>query len=113
MSQALIKLQRKGQMVIPRFLREEAGVTEGTLMKVSLLEGRRFLLTPQVTVDRAVVEGPLKGRKQLLHELAQTVAELRQDAKQNGLQNMSKREINAAVVSARRGTRKTAKQSAK
>jgi AbrB family looped-hinge helix DNA binding protein len=113
MSQVLVKLQRKGQMVIPRSLREEAGVSEGTLMKVSVVEGRRFLLTPQFTVDRAVVEGPQKGRKQLLSELAQTVAELRQEAKQKGLNKMPKREINAAVASARRGLEKTAKQPAK
>ena len=34
MSSVLVKLQRKGQMVIPRNLRDEAGVSEGTLMKV-------------------------------------------------------------------------------
>ena len=31
---SLVKLQRKGQMVIPRSLREEAGVSEGTLIVV-------------------------------------------------------------------------------
>jgi len=46
MPEAMIKLQRKGQMVIPRALREQAGVAEGTLMKVALLEGGQFLLTP-------------------------------------------------------------------
>jgi hypothetical protein len=100
-------------MVIPRSLREEAGVTEGALMKVSVIEGRRFLLTPQFTVDRAVVEGPKKGHRHLLRELARTVAELRREAKQKGLDKMSKREINAAVSSARRSMKKTVKQPAK
>ena len=42
MSQALVKLQRKGQMVIPRSLRDEAGVAEGTLMKVDVVKDGSF-----------------------------------------------------------------------
>src|SRR5881394_3067761 len=95
MSQALVKLQRKGQMVIPRSLREEAGVAEGTLMKVSVVEGRRFLITPQFTVDRSIVAAP-KNRKQALRELAQVVDEIRQEAKEKGLRKMPKREITGA-----------------
>jgi hypothetical protein len=41
------------------------------------------------------------------------VAELRREAKQKGLDKMSKREINAAVSSARRSMKKTVKQPAK
>jgi bifunctional DNA-binding transcriptional regulator/antitoxin component of YhaV-PrlF toxin-antitoxin module len=100
-------------MVIPRALREEAGVAEGTLLKVSVLEGRRFLLTPQFTVDRTLLEGPAKNRKQLLKDLAHTVAELRREAKDKGLDKLPKREINAAVASTRQNLRKTAKQPAK
>ena len=109
MSNALVKLQRKGQMVIPRSLREQVGVAEGTLMKVSVVEGRQFLLTPQLTVDRAILEGPRKSRKQLLAELAQTVDDLRQEAKEKGLDKMTKREINAAVAWARRDLKKPSK----
>ena len=32
MSTVFVKLQRKGQMVIPRSLREGAGISEGTLL---------------------------------------------------------------------------------
>ncbi len=110
MSQALVKLQRKGQMVIPRSLREAAGVAEGTLMKVTVLQGPRFLLTPQFTIDRSVVNGPRKNRKQILRDLAQAVAELRQDAKQKGLDKMPLSEINRAVASARRDLKKTSKR---
>jgi len=42
MSYALVKLQRKGQMVIPRSLREEVGILERTLMKVAVIEGANF-----------------------------------------------------------------------
>lgn len=98
MSQNLVKLQRKGQMVIPRSLREAAGISEGTLMKVAVVEGGRILLTPQFTVDRAIVADPSKNRKQLLRELAQTVAEIRQEAKEKGLDKMPAREIRAAVT---------------
>jgi antitoxin component of MazEF toxin-antitoxin module len=96
-------------MVIPRSLREQAGVVEGTLMKVSLLEGRQFLLTPQFTVDRAIIENPRKTRKQLLKELAQTIDEIRQEAKDKGIDKMNKQEITAAVDWARRDLKKNPK----
>jgi bifunctional DNA-binding transcriptional regulator/antitoxin component of YhaV-PrlF toxin-antitoxin module len=110
MSQALVKLQRKGQMVIPRSLREEAGVPEGTLMKVAVIKGGQFLVTPQFTIDRSVISHPQKGRKQLLRELAHTVAQVRQEAKEKGLDKMPMREINATVSVARRAQKKTTKR---
>ena len=115
MSHALVKLQRKGQMVIPRSLREEAGVSEGTLMKVAVVAGGQFLVTPQVTINRSVVADPRKSRKQMLQELAQTVAEIRQEAKARGMDKMPKREITAAVAAARRelNTKKTSKRRAR
>ena len=89
-------------MVIPRALREEAGIAEGTLMKVAVVEGGQFLVTPQVTIARNVLtQGKSQGRKQALRELAQVVAELRQEAKEKGLDKMPKREIKAAVAAAR------------
>src|SRR5437764_5941480 len=107
MSQALVKLQRKGQMVIPRSLREEVGIAEGTLMKVAVVKGGRFLLTPQITIDRSAVSP--KKRKQLLQDLAQTVAEIRREAKEKGIDKMSMREINAAVSATRSARKKTIK----
>ena len=88
-------------------------MAEGTLMKVSLVEGRQFLLTPQFTLDRAIVEGSGKSRKQLLQALAVAVDDIRQDAKDKGIDKMSKREINAAVAWARRDLKKTTKPRAK
>jgi AbrB family looped-hinge helix DNA binding protein len=110
MSQALVKLQRKGQMVIPRSLREEVGISEGTLLKVAVVKGGRFLLTPQFTLDRPVVPGDKKDTKKLLRELAEAVAELRGEATAKGIDRISMREINAAVVAARRGPQKTVKR---
>jgi bifunctional DNA-binding transcriptional regulator/antitoxin component of YhaV-PrlF toxin-antitoxin module len=110
MSQALVRLQRKGQMVIPRSLREEAGVAEGTLMKISVVEGSRFLVTPQFTVDRDLVVASPKNAKQVLRELAHVVSELRQEAKERGIDKMPKREIHAAVAAARRDLRKSGKR---
>ncbi len=107
MSQALVKLQRKGQMVIPRSLREEAGVSEGTLMKVSVVRGGRLLLTPQVAVDRARANHR-KDVKQAFLDLAQVVAEIRQEAKDKGLDKMPMREIRAAVTAMRRDLKKQA-----
>jgi bifunctional DNA-binding transcriptional regulator/antitoxin component of YhaV-PrlF toxin-antitoxin module len=106
MSAALVKLQRKGQLVIPRSLRDEAGVAEGTLMKVAVVEGGQFLVTPQVTVSRSALTGSSKDRKQVFRELAQVVAEIRQEAKEKGLDKMRMSEINAAVASARQALKK-------
>jgi AbrB family looped-hinge helix DNA binding protein len=114
MSQALVKLQRKGQMVIPRSLREEAGVAEGTLMKVAVIEGGQFLVTPQLTIARsAITQQGSRGRKHALRELAQVVAELRQEAKEKGLHKMGKGEIDAAVSAARRDLKKSTNRPAK
>jgi len=110
MPQALIKLQRKGQMVLPRRLREMTGVAEGTLLKVDVLEGPRFLIPPQFT-DRPAVEG--QNRKAVFRELAHVVAELRQEAKKKGIDKMSKREINAATAAARRDLKKSSKRPTK
>jgi bifunctional DNA-binding transcriptional regulator/antitoxin component of YhaV-PrlF toxin-antitoxin module len=100
-------------MVIPRSLREEAGVSEGTLMKVDVMEGGRFLLTAQLTINRSIIVDPRKDRKQVLRELGQAVNELRQEAKQKGLDKMPMSEINRAVAAARRDLKKTSKRPAK
>ena len=114
MSQALVKLQRKGQMVIPRSLREAAGIAEGTLMKIALVEGGQFLVTPQVTIARSMIASRKgQNRKQSLQQLARVVAELRQEAKGKGLDKISKREINAAVAATRRELKKSTKRPVK
>jgi len=101
-------------MVIPRSLREEAGIAEGALMKIAVVEGGQFLVTPQVTIDRSrIVDSRNKGRKQALQELAQAVAELRQEAKEKGLEKMPKREIDTAVASARRDLKKSSRRPVK
>ena len=75
----LVKLQRKGQMVIPRALRERAGISEGTLLDIALVEGGNLLITPQLTINRSIVTAPAKNRKQPFRNLAQVVAEIRQE----------------------------------
>jgi antitoxin component of MazEF toxin-antitoxin module len=101
-------------MVIPRSLREEAGVAEGTLIKVAVVGGGKLLLTPQFTIDRPKLTRR-KNRKEVFRALAEVVAEIRQDAKAKGIDKMSKREINAAVTAARTALRKrrASKRSAK
>jgi bifunctional DNA-binding transcriptional regulator/antitoxin component of YhaV-PrlF toxin-antitoxin module len=113
MSQVLVKLQRKGLMVIPRSLREEAGVLEGAVLQVAVVEGGRFLVTPQLTTDPAVAAAPRKNRKRLLGALADTVAGLRREAKAKGLDKIPMREIEAAVEAARRPGKPTKNRSGK
>jgi bifunctional DNA-binding transcriptional regulator/antitoxin component of YhaV-PrlF toxin-antitoxin module len=105
MSQALVKLQRTGAMVIPRPLREAMGVAEGSLMKVTMLKDHRLLVTPQLAVDRDIISRP-KNRKQALLELGHVIDEIRQEAKEKGLDKMSMAEINRAVAKARRDLKK-------
>jgi AbrB family looped-hinge helix DNA binding protein len=114
MNTTLIKLQRKGQMVIPRSLREQVGVSEGTLMEVAVVEGGRFLITPQVTLDRAIVADPKKSRKQLMQALSAAVEGIRQEAKENDLAKLTMKQINAEVAASRRNqAKKRAKQPVK
>jgi bifunctional DNA-binding transcriptional regulator/antitoxin component of YhaV-PrlF toxin-antitoxin module len=110
---AFVKLQRKGQMVIPRSLRQEAGVVEGSLLKVDVLKSGQFLVTAQVTIDRPLITHARKDRKQILRELAAAVDELRDDAKDKGIDRMSMAEINRAVAAARRDLRKRGNRPAK
>jgi len=101
-------------MVIPRSLRERAGIPEGTLLDVALVEGGNILITPQLTINRAIVTAPRKNRKEILKELAQAVTELRQDAKEKGIDKMPMSEIRAAVTAVRRDLKKkTSKQPTK
>jgi AbrB family looped-hinge helix DNA binding protein len=108
----LVKVHRKGQMTIPSSFRNAMGVKEGSLMELSLENGK-VVMSPQITINRDIVTGSTKNRKALLNELAVAVAELRQDAKEKGIAKMSKREINAAVAWARRDLKKTSKRAAK
>jgi AbrB family looped-hinge helix DNA binding protein len=100
-------------MVIPRSLRERAGISEGTLLDVTLVKGGNILLTPQLTINRAIVTARAKNRKQSFRELAQLVAEIRQEAKEKGLDKMPMSEINRAVAAARRDLKKAREQAAK
>jgi AbrB family looped-hinge helix DNA binding protein len=108
----LVKIHRKGQMTLPSSFRAAMGVSEGSLVELSLKNGKA-IMSPKITINRDIVTGPPKSRTQLLQELAQTVDEIRQEAKEKGLDKMSRREINAAVAWARRDLKKTNKRPAK
>jgi len=83
-------------------------------MKVAVVEGRQLLVTPQVTLDRDIVTDPRKSRKDVFRELAEVIAEMRQEAKEKGIDKMTKRQINAAVAKARRDLgKKSSKRPAK
>ena len=68
------------------------------------------MLTPQLTIDRSVVIGGPKDRKRAFQDLAQAVNELRQDAKEKGIDKMPTSQINRAVAAARRDLKKTTKR---
>ena len=71
-------------------------------MKIAVVKGGQLLLTPQITLDRSLIsDHQNNNRKQSLLGLAAVVAELRQEAKEKGMDKMPKREIKAAVNAAR------------
>lgn len=113
MASVLVKLQPRGQMVIPRSLRDQVGVSAGTLLKVAIVKGGQFLITPQASSDGSSIAPRAKDRKQTFQDLREVVNELRQEAKAKGIDKMSKAEINRAVAAARRDLEKAANHSVK
>ena len=85
------------------------GVSEGSLIELSLENGKA-VISPQVIVNREIVTGLPKNRKQAFRELARVVAELRQEAKEKGIDKMPMSEINRAVAAACRDLKKTSKR---
>jgi hypothetical protein len=79
-------------------------------MKVDVVRNGQFLVIAQLTIDRSVISHAPKDRRQTLRELAVAVAELRQDAKEKGLNKMPMSEINRAVAAARRDLKKNTKR---
>ena len=117
MASVSVKLQRRGQMVIPRVLRDEAGIADGTVLSISVIDGGRFLLTPQSTARWSVPGRASKatGGKidaQARRKLASVVAELRHESTEKGLDLMPVAEIKRAVAAARRDAKKKIKHSA-
>ena len=56
---AVVRVHKKGVIVLPKSIREEAGIEEGMLLEVSV-EGNRIVLKPVDLWDR--VWGCAKGR---------------------------------------------------
>lgn len=108
----LVKIHRKGQMTLSSSFRTAMGLNEGSLVELSLKNGKA-IISPQITVNREIVTGPAKNRKQAFRELAQVVAELRREAKEKGIDKMPMSEINRAVAAARRDLKKTSNRPAK
>ena len=54
MSTTLVKVQHKGQVTIPSWLRQQAGIAEGDLVEATFRRGH-IVLTPKVVVDRTAV----------------------------------------------------------
>ena len=93
----LVKIHRKGQMTLPSSFRTAMGLGEGSLVELSFENGKA-IMSPQLTINRTIVTGPPKSRKAILKELAAAVADLRQDAKEKGIDKMPIGEINRAVA---------------
>jgi AbrB family looped-hinge helix DNA binding protein len=117
----IVRIQKKGQVVIPRRLREQVGVAEGDLLEVKV-RGSQFLLTPKLVITRELVTGTKKNRKQsaeFLTQVRQSAPEALKDiwaeSKRKRLDELTTRQIDAIITGARQEeeSRKKAKQPAK
>lgn len=52
---SIVKVKTKGQVTLPARLREQAGLSIGDILKVSV-EGGKITLTPQSVLDRRLAE---------------------------------------------------------
>lgn len=107
--EALVKLQSKGQMVIPQALRKVARVPEGCVMKVRVVKDGQFLVTAQAPIDKPAATAARGGRTEALREFGKLVAEIQQEAVEKGLDKMTMAEINAIVADVRGKRKKAAK----
>lgn len=118
----MVKLQKKGQVVIPRSLREQLGVAEGDLLEVKV-QGSQFLLTPQLVIGRDLVTGtkstPRQRRQGFLRQVKdsapQALKDMWAESKRRGLDKLTMRQIDAIISEGRqeRESRKKTKQPAK
>ena len=94
---AIVTVKDKYQVVIPRDVREQAGVNVGDLLEARLEKGK-ITFTPKVIVDRAVPRP--NGRDPLA-----TLRSIQADAKRKGLDKLTMRDINAIIAEVRRERR--------
>ena len=107
--QTIVKLQKKGQVVIPRSLRQQIGVNEGDLLEVKV-QGNRFLLTPQMLLRRDLLTPPAKNRgarrkdffRQLRESAPQALKDIWTESKHRGANKLTMRQINAIIAEVRR-----------
>ena len=118
----IVKVQKKGQVVIPRRLREQVGVAEGDLLEVRV-QGSQFLLTPKLVISRELITGPKQNRKQQRAEFLmqvrasapQVLQDIWAESNRKGLDKLTPRQIDAIIAEARQEqeSRKKKKQPAK
>lgn len=108
MPNALIKVQKEGQLVLPKNLRDRAGIAEGDLLEVTM-RGSEVVLTPK----SIVTAGPLKrepnqGRKQQLEferrlraSAPASLGQVWASSKARGTDKITMREIDVEIAKAR------------
>ncbi len=99
MPPVVVRLQPNGQMILPRALRKRAGVADGAKLEVVWKNGS-FSMTPQFT------------RSEVLDGFGKAVDAVRQDAKEKGLDKLTRREINRMVADVRREMKEERKRKA-
>ena len=79
-------VSKKGQVVIPKNIRERLGLTPGTILKVQV-EGKKVILEPlQEPPKEVFVEAGLKITEPLLHEAKITSDEAKRLLRDLGVQ---------------------------
>lgn len=96
--------------MIPRSLREQAGVAEGDLLEVTV-EGGQFRLTPKIAIDRDFLvnasRNPSARRAEFVRQVLQSAPKemkaMWAESKRNGLDKLTMRQIDAVIAEVRKG----------
>ncbi len=99
MPPVVVRLQPNGHLILPSALRKRAGVANGAKLEVVWKDGR-FSMTPQAAPSK------------ILEQFGKAVDAVRQDAKEKGLDKLTRREINRMVADVRREMKEERKRKA-
>src|SRR5260370_23598285 len=97
---SIVIVKNKYQVVIPRRVREELGITRGDILEAKAERGK-IIYTPKAILDRDAATGVTGKRAGLLRALRAVQA----DARKKGLDKLTMRDIDAMIAEVR-GERK-------
>ena len=110
---AIVTVKNKYQVVIPRAVREELGISQGDVLEAKVERGK-LTYTRKAIIDRVPANKAEQARffKRFRDEAPAWLKEIWATSKRRGTDKLTITQINAEIAAARRG-RKKAKQPAR